>query len=336
MLEALIIGASGYTGAEIARYLHRHPYINTAGLVVSEESQDKNKLLSDVDLHPSLKGLVDLPLIGTSNYSSLGSQVDIVFLATDHLVSHDVAPVFLKQGCVVCDLSAAFRLDQPDLYPQYYGFHHTHPDLLVNAAYGLAEWHDEIIKTADLIAVPGCYPTAAQLALKPLIEKGLLDCQYTPIIYAISGVSGAGRKSHLSSSFCEVSVQAYALFEHRHQPEISLHLGQDVIFIPHLGKFKRGIYQTIVCRIKKAVTEKEIRAAFDYYYQHKPLVRMYDKGLPALKSVVGSPYCDIGFVLKDNQLIVIAAEDNLLKGAAAQAVQCVNLRFGFDETLSLL
>lgn len=336
MLQAVIVGASGYAGAEIARYIHFHPYIALAALVVSDNSADKHKLLSDNELHPHLKGLIDLPLQGIHDYICSHSVPDIVFLATEAKVSHDIVPYFLKQGSVVCDLSGAFRLPNPDLYPSYYDFIHEYPHLLKEAAYGLAEWNHDLIKDRDLISVPGCYPTAAQLALRPLLEHHLLDLMHTPAIYAISGVSGAGRKVHLSHSFCEVSIQAYSLLEHRHQPEIAAHLGHDVIFMPHLGNFKRGIYQTITARIKPGVTKQKILQTFHQHYDMKPLIRIYEEGLPALKNVVGQPYCDIGWVLKGQQLILIATEDNLLKGAAAQAVQCINIRYGFKETVSLL
>ncbi|WP_392559216.1 N-acetyl-gamma-glutamyl-phosphate reductase [Orbus mooreae] len=336
MLKALIVGASGYAGAQLAYYLNRHPHITIAGLTVSEKSADAGKLISDFDLHPQLKSQVDLPLIGTSDYSSIINDIDIVFLATEHSVSHDIAPYFLQHGCTVFDLSGAFRVNSADFYTEFYGFSHQHQEWLDKAVYGLAEWNDAQIKQAQLIAVPGCYPTASQLPLKPLIEEGLLDSTQWPVINAVSGVSGAGRKASLKNHFCEVSLHAYGLFTHRHQPEIATHLGQEVIFTPHLGSFKQGIHATITCRVNEGVTADAILTALNKYYAHKPLVRVYQQDWPALKSVVGLPYCDIGFKLKDRHLIMISVEDNLLKGAAAQAVQCMNIRFGFDETTSLL
>jgi N-acetyl-gamma-glutamyl-phosphate reductase len=149
-------------------------------------------------------------------------------------------------------------------------------------------------------------------------------------------VSGAGRKAAISNSFCEVSLQPYGVFNHRHHPEIITHLGADVIFTPHLGSFPRGILETITCRLKPGVTKEQVTEAFSQAYSYKPLVRLYEKGMPALKNVVGLPFCDIGFAVQGEHLIVVAAEDNLLKGAAAQAMQCANIRFGFPETLSLI
>ncbi len=336
MLKAIVVGASGYAGAQLAYYLTKHPAIDLIGLTVSENSLDAGKLISDSDLHPQLKGVVDLPLIGTSDYSHIISDVDIVFLATEHSVSHDIAPYFLEHGCTVFDLSGAFRVNSSSFYTDYYGFTHQHPSWLDQAVYGLAEWNANAIKQAQLIAVPGCYPTASQLPLKPLLADGLIDQTQWPVINAVSGVSGAGRKASLKNHFCEVSVSAYGLFTHRHQPEIATHLGQDVIFTPHLGCFKQGIHATITCRVKEGVTSEDILATLNKYYDDKPLVRVYQKDWPALKSVIGLPYCDIGFALKDRHLILIAVEDNLLKGAAAQAIQCMNIRFGFDETASLI
>lgn len=334
MLDILIVGASGYTGAELATYLRRHSEINIAGLMVSSQSADAGKIFSD--LYPQLKGLVDLPLKPLINVAEAGKGIDVVFLATAHEVSHDLAPQFLAAGCVVIDLSGAFRVDNTEFYTQYYNFTHQHNELLKQAAYGLAEWNADKIRQAQLIAVAGCYPTASQLALKPLVESGLLDRQQWPVINAVSGVSGAGRKASMTTSFCEVSLQPYGVFTHRHQPEIATHLGIPVIFTPHLGNFSRGILATITCKLKEGISKSDIERAFYNAYHNKPLVRVYDKGLPALKSVVGQPFCDIGFAVDGQHIIVVAAEDNLLKGAAAQAVQCMNLRFGFAETQSLI
>ena len=334
MLNTLIVGASGYAGVELATYLNRHPHMNITALAVSAQSPDAGKLLSD--LHPQLKGIVDLPLQPLSDPAAWAEKVDVVFLATAHEVSHDLAPEFLKAGCVVFDLSGAFRVNDEAFYTRYYGFSHQHQAWLDNAVYGLAEWNHERIKEAQLVAVPGCYPTAAQLALKPLLKADLLNDAQWPVINATSGVSGAGRKASVATSFCEVSLQPYGLFNHRHHPEIVAHLGAPVIFTAHLGNFPRGILATITCRLKAGITQQDVTDAFYAAYHDKPLVRLYDNGVPALKAVVGLPFCDIGFAVQDEHLIVVAAEDNLLKGASSQAIQCLNIRFGFPETLSLI
>ena len=334
MLNTLIVGASGSAGAELVTYVNRHPHMNITALTVSAQSNDAGKLISD--LHPQLKGIVDLPLQPMSDIGEFSPGVDVVFLATAHEVSHDLAPQFLEAGCVVFDLSGAFRVNDVAFYEKYYGFTHQYPELLEQAAYGLAEGCGNKLKEANLIAVPGCYPTAAQLALKPLIDADLLDLNQWPVINATSGVSGAGRKAAISNSFCEVSLQPYGVFTHRHQPEIATHLGADVIFTPHLGNFPRGILETITCRLKPGVSQVQVAQALQQAYAHKPLVRLYDKGVPALKNVVGLPFCDIGFAVQGEHLIIVATEDNLLKGAAAQAVQCANIRFGYAETQPLI
>lgn len=256
MLNTLIVGASGYAGAELVSYVNRHPHMTITALTVSAQSNDAGKLISD--LHPQLKGVVDLPLQAMSDISEFTDGVDVVFLATAHEVSHDLAPQFLAAGCVVFDLSGAFRVNDSAFYEKYYGFTHQHPDLLEKAVYGLAEWSADKLKEANLIAVPGCYPTAAQLSLKPLIDAGLLDLDQWPVINATSGVSGAGRKAAISNSFCEVSLQPYGVFNHRHHPEITTHLGAEVIFTPHLGSFPRGILETITCRLKPGVTKEQV------------------------------------------------------------------------------
>ncbi|KAA8997277.1 N-acetyl-gamma-glutamyl-phosphate reductase [Affinibrenneria salicis] len=334
MLNTLIVGASGYTGAELARYLNRHPQMNITALAVSAQSADAGKRISD--LHPQLKGIIDLPLQALKDPSEMAKGADVVFLATDHQVSHDLAPRFLDAGCVVFDLSGAFRVNQPEFYTRYYGFEHRHVDWLAQAVYGLAEWQADAIRQARLVAVPGCYPTASQLALKPLVTNRLLNEAQWPVINAVSGVSGAGRKAGMANSFCEVSLQPYGIFTHRHQPEIASHLGIPVVFTPHLGNFARGILATITARLQPDITRQDVAQAYHNAYHDKPLVRLYQQGVPAIKSVVGLPFCDIGFFVDGEHIIIVSAEDNLLKGAAAQAVQCLNIRFGFQETVSLL
>ena len=335
MQNAIVIGASGYTGAELARILTLHPHFTLTGLYVSANSQDAHKPVSS--LYPQLKQICDLPLQPLpENLTELAQSADAVFLATAHEVSHDLAPQFLQQHCKVFDLSGAYRVNDASFYRQYYGFEHQYPALLKTAVYGLAEWNANSIKTAELVAVAGCYPTVSQLCLKPLIENNLLDLNQLPIINAVSGVSGAGRKASLTSSFCEVSLNAYGVFNHRHQPEIATHLGCEVIFTPHLGNFKRGILATVTAKLKEGNDDRQISAAYQQYYQHKPLVRVYEQGLPSIKAVEFTPYCDIGFATKNGHIIIIGAEDNLLKGAAAQAVQCANIRYGYEETAGLI
>ncbi|MCC4800169.1 N-acetyl-gamma-glutamyl-phosphate reductase [Enterovibrio norvegicus] len=335
MLKTVIVGASGYTGAELTKMVHLHPELELAGLYVSKNSADANTPISD--LHGQLKGLIDLPLQPLADVDAIAKHADVVLLATAHEVSHDLAASFLAQGCKVFDLSGAFRVKSDDFYTTYYGFAHTFPELLDQAVYGLAEWNADAIASADLIAVPGCYPTASQLALKPLIDAGLLDDVQWPVISAVSGVSGAGRKASMTNSFCEVSLHAYGVFTHRHQPEISAHLGREVIFTPHLGNFKRGILATITAKLAEGVDESAVTQALEGAYANQPLVRPLGAGQSAkLQSVQNTGFCDIGWSVKGQHVVLTSAIDNLLKGAASQAMQCINIRFGFAPLTAIV
>ncbi|OOF00848.1 N-acetyl-gamma-glutamyl-phosphate reductase [Salinivibrio sp. MA351] len=334
-LNTIIVGASGYTGAELVALVHRHPQLHLAGLYVSAGSEDANRPVSA--LHGQLRGVVDMPLMPLSSPQDVAKQADVVFLATAHAVSHELAPVFLAQGCVVFDLSGAYRVNQADFYPEHYGFAHQSPTWLAQAVYGLAEWQGEALQAAQLVAVPGCYPTASQLALKPVLDAGLLDKQMWPVINATSGVTGAGRKASLTNSFCEVSLHAYGVFSHRHQPEIAAHLDTPVIFTPHLGSYKRGILATITAKLAPGVSEAEVGQALSHAYQKAPLVRVLPAGEVAkLHAVQHTGFCDIGYQAAHGHLILTSAIDNLLKGAASQAVQCLNLKFGFAETTAIV
>ncbi|UJF19233.1 N-acetyl-gamma-glutamyl-phosphate reductase [Vibrio sp. SS-MA-C1-2] len=334
MLKAAIVGASGYTGAELAKIVNRHPNLTLSGLYVSQQSVDKNKCLSE--LYPQLSGVVEQQILPLNDIAEIAADIDIVLLATEHKVSHDIADQFLAKQCVVFDLSGAFRVRSESFYQEFYGFEHQELNWLEQAVYGLAEWNQEQIKEAQLIAVPGCYPTASQLPLKPLLDAGLIDKNQWPVINAVSGVSGAGRKAGLNNSFCQVSLQPYGIFTHRHQPEIAAHLDCDVIFTPHLGNFKRGILATTSCKLNKNVTIEQVSNILTEAYQDADLVRLKGQQAPAIDHVVDTPYCDIGWQQKGEHLILVSAIDNILKGAAGQAVQCINIRFGFEPTAGLL
>jgi N-acetyl-gamma-glutamyl-phosphate reductase len=334
MLKTTIIGASGYTGAELALMINRHPELTLSGLYVSANSVDAGKPIAA--LHGKLTGLIDMPVQPLTNPAEVATQSDVVFLATAHEVSHDLAPIFLEQGCQVFDLSGAFRVKGENFYQEFYGFEHQHEQWLDSAAYGLAEWNEAEIKEAQLVAVAGCYPTASQLAIKPLVESKLLDENQWPVINATSGVSGAGRKASMVNSFCEVSLQPYGVFNHRHQPEIAAHLGCDVIFTPHLGNFKRGILATITMKLADGVTEEQVQQAFAAAYQDKPAVRLLEETLPRIQDVEQTPFCDLGWKVQGQHIIVVSAIDNLLKGASSQAMQCLNLRYGFAPLTALV
>lgn len=314
--------------------INRHPELTLSGLYVSANSVDAGKPIAA--LHGKLAGLIDMPVQPLTNPEEVAKQSDVVFLATAHEVSHDLAPIFLENDCQVFDLSGAFRVKGENFYQEFYGFEHQHEQWLDKAAYGLAEWNEQEIKEAQLVAVAGCYPTASQLAIKPLVEAKLLDENQWPVINATSGVTGAGRKASMVNSFCEVSLQAYGVFNHRHQPEMAAHLGCDVIFTPHLGNFKRGILATITMKLADGVTEQQIQEAFEQAYQGKPAVRLLEETLPRIQDVEQTPFCDLGWKVQGQHIIVVSAIDNLLKGASSQAMQCLNLRYGFAPLTALV
>jgi len=332
-MNVVIIGASGYSGAELASLVANHPNLTLTGCYVSEGSLDKNKLLSD--LYPEHLGLLDYPLLplSSSAFDDIQSVADYVCLCTDHKVSVDLAPQFLAMGKKVFDLSGGYRLASNDDYVTYYGFEHQHPELLNEAAYGLAEWNHDAIANAKLIAVAGCYPTAALNALKPLKQAGLLSSE-SIIINAVSGVTGAGRKASVGTHFCEVSLAPYGLFNHRHGPEIEQHLGHKVLFTPHLGSFPRGILETIYVQLKPGVTKENVASAYQVL-SSEPLIRLLGDKIPSIKGVAKQPFVDIGWQQQGTQLIVMSAIDNLLKGAAGQALQCINISMNLDHTTGL-
>ena len=343
MAKTAIIGASGYTGAALVEKVIQHPHLSLNGIYVSENSKDAGKPIAS--LHPSLSHLTSASLVATTPLmlKDIAKDNDVVLLATPHEASHDWAPLLLDdkaQGkkAVVYDLSGAFRLATSADYEKYYGFAHMHENYLNNAAYGLAEHNSAQISIANLVAVPGCYPTASLCALLPLFKAGLLDNSIPPIINAVSGVSGAGRKAALGTSFCEVSLQAYGVFSHRHTPEISQHLGQEVIFTPHLGNFKRGILATITAKLNPHALENlaSVDNAYSDCYKQSAIVRLLPAN-PKLDDVINTPFCDLHWHVNESNgfIIISSAIDNVLKGAATQAIQCVNIRNGWADNTGL-
>lgn len=323
MMNVVIIGASGYSGAELASLVAKHPDFSLAGCYVSEQSLDKDKLLSE--LYPEHTGLLDTLLLPLTEkaFSVIEQQADYVCLCTDHKVSVELAPKFLALGKKVFDLSGGYRLAKTSDYETYYGFEHPYAQWLEQAQYGLAEWYAQDIADAQLIAVAGCYPTAALNALKPLKEANLLTDDQV-IINAVSGVTGAGRKANIATHFCEVSLAPYGLFTHRHTPEIAQYLDHPVLFTPHLGNFPRGILETIYLTLKPGTHNEDIEKAYQVLAD-EPLIRLKGSTIPTIKGVVKQPYVDIGWQQQGEQLIVVVAIDNLLKGAAGQALQCMNI-----------
>jgi len=307
-----VIGASGYVGSELIGILKRHPHVSITGTFGSAFDLD----------------------------SITGS---VVFLAIPNEVSAEIAPKLLDRGFRVIDLSGAFRLPHPSLYPTWYGFEHAHPKLLTEAVYGLTEWCNGELTKARLVANPGCYPTSILLALRPLAY--LLDRDQPVICDSKSGVSGAGKKSELAWSFAEVSgnFKAYSVGHHRHEPEIrhGLHLGDrtTLVFVPHLLPTVRGILSTMHIAFSRHVTAAEITDIYEEVYANAPFVRVLPAGeLPEMKSVVNTPRAEIGFQLLNGgrRAVVVSVIDNLLKGAASQAVQNFNCMCGYAETEGLV
>lgn len=330
-----VLGASGYSGAEICRIVNNHPELHLAGAF----SASANNAVPISTLYPQLSGTLDIDLqTWCEGHLSQADTVDIVFLALPHEISHQLAPQFLQAGCCVIDLSGAFRLMDVNKYSEFYGFNHTAPELLNERVYALPHaclTHNEALSAANLLSMPGCYPTAATLALVPLLAKGVLDPLQIPVITAVSGVSGAGRKAQLNTSFCEVSLRPYGVLNHRHQCEIEQNIGCEVIFVPQLGNFKRGIVATVALKVLPEVTQAHISKLFNHAYANDASIRLREQP-PQIDDVATTPFCDLYWKLEGQRLVVIAAIDNLLKGAASQAIEACNLKYGWARMEGLL
>jgi len=336
-MNVAIVGASGYVGAELVGLINQHSKLTLIDLVVSQNSDSAGKLFSE--LHKKYRQVCDKPLQAFSKewINTLSGKVDAVFLATPHEFSVQWAHEFLNIGIKVFDLSGGFRLKNSNDYPKYYGFAHEDLRHLASAQYGLAEWYQNEIKQANLIAVPGCYPTASLLALKPVTENALHATNSLISVNGISGVSGAGRKASLATSFNEVSLAPYNVLKHRHQPEISQEAGSAVTFTPHLAPYKRGLLATVTVQLNSDVTTEQVSAAYLSAYEGKKAVRVLNEP-PKIDDVANTPFADVYFQYDEATHVLVAccAIDNLLKGAASQAIQCVNLTMGLDSTFDLI
>lgn len=338
MIRTVVIGAGGYSGAELVGLLLQHGGVEIAGLFGSS-SRAAEQPVSFADQYPRFRGRIDLTIKPTDVNEIAALSPDVVFLATPNETSHDLAPELLERGWVVIDLSGAFRLADPALYPKFYGFEHQHAKLLHSAVYGLPELNRGKLADADLIACPGCYPTSAILPLHPLVKAGAIRPGTRPIVDATSGVSGAGRTPTHTVHFCEVSLQPYNVMKHRHNPEIDRHSGVNVVFTPHLGAFDRGILSTIHVELAEGWTGGKVGELYKRSYGEEPFVRLFPaEKWPSVAAVRGTNFCDIGWKADDadKHLIVVSAIDNLVKGAAGQALQCLNARFGLPETTGLI
>ena len=321
-----VAGATGYSGQQLVRLLARHPHVRLQRAMGSHTSGGGRVL-------PALAGIWDGE-IEPYDLDRL-AESDVVFLALPEDASADIAPQLLARGRRVFDLSGSFRLRDDDTRARWYHAVKTLPE---GTVYGMTERSGGTLADARLVACAGCYPTAAVLALAPLVGGGLTRGDI--VIDAKSGISGAGKAPSERTHFCEVdeSLSAYGVFAHRHAAEIEQELGTTVTFVPHLVPLDRGILETIYVRVADGVTEAAIADAYRQAYAQSPFVRLRGGDLPVIKHVAYTNFCDIGwkFDVPTGRLVIVSCIDNLLKGAAGQAVQNFNVAFGYDQRLGLL
>ncbi|EAQ97985.1 N-acetyl-gamma-glutamyl-phosphate reductase [Congregibacter litoralis] len=338
MIKVGIVGGTGYTGVELLRLLLAHPRVDIA-LITSRAEAGRPV----ADLFPSLRGRIELSFSDPDDEAL--AACDVVFFATPHNVAMRSVPALLAAGARVIDLSADFRIRDAGLWEQWYGEPHLCPELLGEAVYGLPERHRETIRDARLLACPGCYPTAVQLGFMPLLEEGLIDTQ-TLIANAVSGVSGAGRQAKIDNLLSEVSdsFKAYGVSGHRHLPEIEQGLSAmaaqpvSLTFVPHLAPMIRGIHATLYGALNAAGRAADLQALYEDAYAHEPFVDVLPAGqYPQTRSVRGANTCQLALSVPQNRetVVVTVVEDNLVKGAAGQAIQCMNLMFGEDESAGI-
>jgi N-acetyl-gamma-glutamyl-phosphate reductase len=329
-----VVGFRGYSGAEAVRILSKHPQCEPVLL--------EHRVDAGADAGLLKKSVVRRAPATADAVSAHGLKA--VLLATPPDVSMDLTPDFLDAGAIVVDLSGAFRLRTPERYKQWYKEEHTAPGLFGQAAYGLPEYCRDRVRNARLISNPGCYPTAANLAIRPLLEAGAIDRKSGIVCDAKSGVSGAGKAATAKTHFMYAAdnLSAYAVFGHRHTGEMLEQLGltaEQIQFTPHLLPIPRGILSTIYVRLAQRMQPEQIEACLRGFYAASPMVRVHaTPGLPQIQHVVRTNYIDLGFELaKDGRrLVVVSCLDNLLKGAAGQAVQNMNVMCGWDEAEGLL
>jgi N-acetyl-gamma-glutamyl-phosphate reductase len=337
--KVAIVGGTGYTGVELLRLLARHPQVEVCAITSRSEAGR-----AVADIYPSLRGEYDLAF--TEPTTQTLAQADLVFFATPNGVAMKQVPDLLAQGTKVIDLAADFRIQDINVWRHWYGMEHACADLVAQAVYGLPEVSREAIKGANLVANPGCYPTAVQLGFLPLVEQGLIDTSHL-IADCKSGVSGAGRAAAVDSLLCESgdSFKAYGVAGHRHLPEIKERLSVangapiGMTFVPHLTPMIRGIHATLYARLNSdKQTLEQIQALFEERYQNHPFVDVMPLGShPETRSVRGSNMCRIALHQPQGEdtLVVLSAIDNLVKGAAGQAIHNMNLMLGLDEITGL-
>lgn len=338
-IKAAIIGATGYVGQELFRILYTHPMVEVTK-VTSVSYIGKNY----ADVYQNFNKLTDLTC-SEDDTEKIAEECDVMFIALPHGIASKKITKNILEKCKVIDIGADFRIKDKETYEKWYEVEHFGEDVLKEAVYGLCEIHAEEIKKARLVANPGCYTTCSILSLYPLVKEDLIDTN-SIVIDAKSGVTGAGRKPDIGTAYCECneSIKAYKVASHRHTPEIeqelSIAAGKNInlIFTPHLTPMNRGILATCYAKLNGEQDYETLKNAYLKYYGDKHFVRLLKQGLfPETNKVKGSEYIDIGFTTdnRTNSVIVIGAIDNLVKGAAGQAVQNMNLMFGFDEYTAL-
>lgn len=338
MVKIGIAGASGYTGLELIRLLAGHPEAELT-VLTSETFQGQNI----AEVFPSLNGVLDIKLRPLDD--SITKDCSVLFLALPHIAAMDKLPIYLQSDCKIIDLSADYRLKDPEDYSDWYSVTHTHPELLEQAVYGLPELHRQAIQTARFIANPGCYPTSVILALAPLLKTGWVDLS-SIISDSKSGVSGAGRKPSLSTHYAEVNegISPYGLAGHRHTPEMEQELsalaGKPVrlTFSPHLIPMTRGMLSTVYINLNEALSDEKLVEHYRNFYKDEHFVRVLNPGkFASSQHVLSSNFCDIGLKVdsRNQRLIITSALDNLIKGASGQAIQNMNIMLGLDEKMGL-
>lgn len=335
MIRAGIVGCSGYTAIECIKLLLRHPSVQ----IVAATSRQANGATID-DMHPILQGRLQI-VVEDLTPQAIAERCDVAFCCLPHGASAPIVSEILAAGCRVIDLSADYRLSTPQLYQQWYGEAHPDPGRLGETPYGLPELFRDSIRSAKLIANPGCYPTSAILPLTPLVKQGLIQTDGI-IVDSKSGASGAGRTAKVTSLYAEINeaFSAYSVGNHRHQPEIIDIVGRfagtfpKLIFTPHLVPMDRGILSTIYVRPTHGTTANQVRECLCSFYEKEQFVRIRSN-LPNTKFVAHTNYCDIAVRENDGWIILVSALDNLIKGASGAAVQCMNVMFDQQEALGL-
>ncbi|MGC8976680.1 MAG: N-acetyl-gamma-glutamyl-phosphate reductase [Candidatus Ratteibacteria bacterium] len=333
-----IFGVSGYAGQKLVEILLNHPFVEiTESYVAPEEG---TPLLEEIN--PKFKKRINLKCKNNPDWETIEEKCDCVFCALPHIVSMNFVPEILKMGKVVIDLSADYRFKNVKTYEKWYT-KHKNPELIEMAVYGLPEINREKIRNSKLIANPGCYPTSIILGLLPLVKNNLIGNKI--IANSISGVSGAGKSPSPFNIFveCNENIKAYKIGEHRHQPEMEEVLNEfgdknyKVIFVPHLAPYNQGILSTIYAELKEEISQENIQKLYIDFYKNEPFIRIMEYGVSAsVKNVFDTNFCDIGIKIVGKNVIITSAIDNLVKGASGQAVQNMNIIFGFKETIPFI